>query len=360
LLRKSKKPFVKLTLYLNIIFAIFLFIEIYRYAEIDPFKPELINKEVSVEKINKKIMPDIYYLVFDGYTSNTSLKRFWNYNNSGIKNFLLEKGFWVSDSSTSNYNATELSKISALNLSYLNINSPEEFYRINYIDFENLLDDNSLFRFLRKYNYEIKSDYTFDYPYMPWVGKGSIENLYYRTIIYLFQEKLSGTKTPDFYKTYETQINNIININRKEKPLFNTMHITLPHCPNIYDSSGNRLFTDNKKINFDDDKDKYLEQVKYSNSLIKKIVSSILEKENYEPIIIIQGDHGFRNLKNLSKNDMLEESFSIMNAIYLPGNNYSQFYSKISSVNTFRMVLNTCFGADYKKLEDKKVNIFVN
>ena len=357
---KTKKPFIKLTLYLNIVFSIFLLIEGYKYISIRSFKPELIDEQLLISKTKNDTFPDIYYLVFDGYTSNSSLKKFWNYDNSKIKNFLTKKGFWFSDSSSSNYNATELSKISALNMSYLNIKTPEEFYRINYKEFYKLLNDNLLFRFLKKNNYEIITDYTFDYPFMPWVGPGSIENLYDRTIIYLFQEKFFGPKTPDFYKTYDNQINNVLTAGRKTKPLFYSMHITLPHCPNIYDSVGKKLYTNNSKISFDDDGEKYLEQVKYSNSLIKKMVVLILDKNKDKPIIIIQGDHGFRNLKNLSKKETIEESFSILNAVYQPDNDYSLFYNKMSSVNTFRIVLNKYFGTELKMLDDKQVNIFVN
>ena len=44
---------------------------------------------------------------------------------------------------------------------------------------------------------------------------------------------------------------------------------------------------------------------------------------------------------------------SILNAYYFPGRNYGGLYERISPVNSFRVVLNTFFGAGLDLLPDK-------
>ena len=50
---------------------------------------------------------------------------------------------------------------------------------------------------------------------------------------------------------------------------------------------------------------------------------------------------------------MLEERMGILNAIYLPHSENNLFYNSLSPVNTFRIILNQYFGANYNLFEDK-------
>ena len=55
--------------------------------------------------------------------------------------------------------------------------------------------------------------------------------------------------------------------------------------------------------------------------------------------------------------NMLKESMRIFNAYYFPGGN-ERLYDSITPVNSFRIIFNSYFGADYPLLEDK--NYFTN
>jgi len=46
-----------------------------------------INDQYTSPNIPDSLKPDIYFLVFDGYTNNTTLKEIWDFNNDSITNW---------------------------------------------------------------------------------------------------------------------------------------------------------------------------------------------------------------------------------------------------------------------------------
>jgi hypothetical protein len=85
----------------------------------------------------------------------------------------------------------------------------------------------------------------------------------------------------------------------------------------------------------------YLSQVQYINSRIIPILQTIIADSRTPPIIVLMGDHGLRD-KNRYVN---------LNAYYLP-NGSQGLYPSISPVNSFRVILNEYFGANYPLLPD--------
>jgi hypothetical protein len=49
----------------------------------------------------------------------------------------------------------------------------------------------------------------------------------------------------------------------------------------------------------------------------------------------------------------IQERLGILNVYYFPDQDYTALYPAISPVNTFRVVLNQYFGADYPLLPDR-------
>ena len=71
--------------------------------------------------------------------------------------------------------------------------------------------------------------------------------------------------------------------------------------------------------------------------------------------MILQSDHGSGlrlDMESHEKTD-LHERMSILNAYYFPGRSYQGLYPEITPVNTFRVVLNTFFGAGLELLPDR-------
>jgi hypothetical protein len=134
----------------------------------------------------------------------------------------------------------------------------------------------------------------------------------------------------------------------KDRPVFSYTHFLLPHDPYLYDENGHekKVLTDDNEMN------NYLQQVKYANSIIRKIVSILLDDSARKKIIIIQGDHGFRNFSNSVP---LQEQFRNFNAIYFPGQNYNIVATNPGMINTFRIILNNFFNSNLPLLKDSIV-----
>ncbi len=101
----------------------------------------------------------------------------------------------------------------------------------------------------------------------------------------------------------------------------------------------------------------YLGQTIYSRKMMIDIVEKIQRASEGKAIIIIHGDHGYRLLEGDEK---MNEQFTVYKAIYFPDKNYSLFNDSISSVNTFRVVFNSQFGAKFELLKDSSFNVLMN
>ena len=87
-----------------------------------------------------------------------------------------------------------------------------------------------------------------------------------------------------------------------------------------------------------------------------------IQNADRKSIIIIQADHGPRmGLGSESAADESpekvrqrhREAFSILNAIYVPDDFQPTFYSDMTPVNTFRIILNEIFDARFNLLADE-------
>lgn len=357
-LKRSRSRFFKLNLYFNIVFLSFLIVEIFQYYSIEKFNIKLTDiptKEGDVVfKRNTSSLPDIYFIVFDSYTGNINLNKYWQYDNSEIQDYLKSKKFHLSEA-FSNYNYTQLSIASTVNASLLNINKISDFYQTRIVDLIFIIKNNEVFNILKDYNYTYKEMSLFNYkdPYPD--GFIFRENLYYRTFYCLIQEKLFGVKTPAFMNYNDSLYADLMGIKKEENPFFLYAHFSIPHSPFIYDSSGVKNTNSNNIFN-DYDKEAYLSQLKYTNKVMRKLVENILRNDS-NSIIIIQGDHGYRYLEEEENKDLFTEKYSIINAIYLPDHNYSSLPDTMYSVNTFRYIFNSYFGTEFKILLNKKVDL---
>lgn len=100
----------------------------------------------------------------------------------------------------------------------------------------------------------------------------------------------------------------------------------------------------NKGLGRKYNKDDYLEQLIYANQLVTNVVADILAKSKTPPIIVLQGDHGFRYLPGTNQTN---EAMTILSAYHLPGAQPGWVYEGITPVNSFRMIFNHYFGTQY-------------
>jgi len=128
----------------------------------------------------------------------------------------------------------------------------------------------------------------------------------------------------------------------------------------IDDAEGNALpairFEDGNHYNgtTEEYKSGYRGQIEYLNYRLIGIMNDILSLEDPDPIIILQGDHGPGAYLNWERPEKCcYERMSILNAYSLPQSGSDGLYPAISPVNTFRYIVNTCFGAQLALLEDR-------
>src|ERR1022692_1154507 len=114
-LKKIKKPFSRSTLFLNLLFVIYLIIDVsgiaWKFFHPNPNKLSAYGfaNSSSYKPCDSCSKPDIYLLLFDEYGSSLSLKQRFNYDNRDLDSFLTNRGFQIQVHSRSNYNFTPFS-----------------------------------------------------------------------------------------------------------------------------------------------------------------------------------------------------------------------------------------------------------
>jgi len=116
-----------LTIGLNIISTVAVLIplvSIITYVS-QEFRIEQSSMDVEVSELELPMetsdirFPDIYYIIVDGYARDDILLDLYDYDNSEFINFLQDMGFYIATESRSNYNQSDLSLASSLNMTYL-------------------------------------------------------------------------------------------------------------------------------------------------------------------------------------------------------------------------------------------------
>ena len=175
--------------------------------------------------------------------------------------------------------------------------------------------------------------------------------LWNTTMLRPFYDYLTQSQYESYYRRVTTNTldylkNKVLGI---QGPKFVFVYLMCPHEPFVFGPNGENV----AYINHDNYKDKqfYKGQYIFMSKEIKKLVRVILEKSVNEPIIIIQSDHGLRPHHpgiEVGK----DEWRKILNVYHLPGDGKKHLYESLSPVNSFRLIFNHYFNADYDLLED--------
>jgi hypothetical protein len=324
--------------------------------------------------------PDIYYIIFDMYARSDTIESDYGYDNSAFLEALRKQGFYVAPCSTSNYTVTQLSIPSALNMNYLPELGNDFYIGHPYLsEAAGLIADNAVRRFLHQYGYSFLSFQNI-YPGLnitnadvyitPPGWKAKIQPFEVLLIdqtpgIILLDEIEKNTDIMEILDTrkYGSSYDDILfyldELSRLptsvQSPKFVYAHIMLPHPPYIFGPNGEYVGDDQTltggtsglPVNPEADVRGYTNQLEYINSRIPQIVENIISRSKIPPVIIIQGDHGFGNWEDP------RVRLPIMNAYYLPGVESNKLlYATITPVNTFRVVLDIYFQAQFKLLPD--------
>ena len=141
-------------------------------------------------------------------------------------------------------------------------------------------------------------------------------------------------------------------------------HMMLPHPPFVFDdklrfSSIMALKCgDGKKSNSElENTQNMINQIKYTNNLLKKIIKKILSNDK-ESIIIIQSDHAnymssFIGKKNNDAKNYDKTHYNILRVIYYKGEKIN--INSNTAVNTFRELFNILFKDKLEILPEKAI-----
>ena len=361
---------VKLNYFFNLLFIIYILVDIgiltYKHFTNPQINLQLVE-ETSLPKTltndtKEAVKPDVYFLVFDEYSSSVSLKENYGYDNSSLDSFLLSKGFYISRQSKSNYTYTVFSLASTLNFNYFknakDLSFPDGFGAV-----WNQIYENKVFTAFKDEGYEIKNLSFFNINENPapaesfsrvWTSKFLFDKSLFHLLNlgYLwFDKKYYTHKLEDKMSSIQTAFSN-----KSEKPKFYYIHFILPHHPYVFNSDGSeRSSTEYTKVVADKSK-YYLQQLIFTNTVIKEVINKIMQLDK-KKIILLEGDHGNRfytsqNSSIKTKYFSEKNDFKNLNAYYFFDKNYSKLYDSISPVNSFRVVFSQYFNKPYPLLKD--------
>jgi hypothetical protein len=323
-------------------------------------------------------LPDIYYIILDGYAGSDILQQVYDLDNRGFLEGLEARGFYVGAESRANYCQTLLSLASSLSFSYLDelvdVIGPDYPDRSPVVE---MVRDGSVIRLLRERGYRIVA---FASGYSgtelrgadTYLAPGWYPDEFQMALINMTPIPFVAQPFHDMHDWHRGRIlyafEHIADVADLEGPTFVFAHILAPHPPFVFGRNGEELDPEHQYILADGSdlvgtrgftREEYVrgyrEQLLFVNSKVTAAVDAILSRSDRPVVIVLQGDHGPGSMLDWhsAENSNLEERFSILNAYHLPGDCEADLYDQVSPVNTFRIIFNSCFGAEYPRLEDE-------
>jgi hypothetical protein len=367
---KSKRSFGNLLDALSIFLCILMLFLIMSFASAmrpNAFSTKLTKGLSSSEGqqaslTGKKVLPNVYYIIFDAYAGERGLRKSLGFDNSETVAFLRKRGFFVGDKSCSNYSWTTSSLASSLNMQYLPMvasNTKNVFMFDRGLDKIAMINNNEVVRRFKaagyKYmdlsiwdrleqlsNYEVPSKYRFS---------SLFEGLLSMTILWKpVGENYIVAKAKRAEILGKVQL--LKSIAQYDVPTFTYAHIMIPHEPFVFDRYGNEYGVFTRMFHLDDVTKLYLDQLMFASVLIRDIVDTLLKNSKIPPIIVIQGDHG-SGVLDPGSDRAIQLRMSILNAYYFPSDAGAIAYDSVSPVNTFRLIFNYVFHDQYDLLPDK-------
>ena len=329
------------------------------------FPASMMNRNTAANNSSTFDLPDIYYVILDGYGRDDQLLKYYSFDNTEFIESLEGKGFYVAEKSHSNYSHTFLSLASSLNLRFVVPNAEftgnQSYQRGPVYD---SIQNHDLGRYLKAKGYKYIHLSTWWGPtsgseiadiVTPWtlpefqtvfLQTTMLQPLTTRVI-----PRLNNFFVPKGPELMLKQLATIQAVPQQKEPTFTFAHIICPHPPFYFDRNGP---SDEGGDNYSwQAREPFVDQLMYLNKRIEGLVESIIEQSDSPPIIIIQADHGTASQTEEFEPSFVEERMSILNAYYVPDSVRENLYETITPVNSFRVLLNSLFDAGLPTLPDK-------
>ncbi|MFW6082537.1 MAG: hypothetical protein ACOC8C_00640 [Chloroflexota bacterium] len=318
--------------------------------------------------------PDIYYIILDRYASSRTLEEHWGFDNGEFVDFLTSRGFYVAAESTANYPKTFQSLASSLNMTHLThltdelgeeTSSRKPVY--------GMLEDYEVWQFLKA------RGYTFMHFGSSWEPTRYNKYADVNFSVYPAEFTMMLYRTTPLYpmgvelgffderavqrRAILRKFDELATVPDREGPTFVFAHILLPHAPYLFGPEGVEVTSEQEEARTE--AENYLNQLIFTNEVVMELVDEILSASESPPIIILQADEGpfipfldefggdgtdWRPLSDAA----VRTHMRILNAYHLPDADPAEMlYPSITPVNTFRILFDHYFGADYGLLPDE-------
>lgn len=336
------------------------------------------SRRTSINAVPREGLPDIYYFVFDRYPDPHTLYKRFGLDNSPFLSSLDSLGFFVADSSRTNYPATFLSLASSLNMEYVDkLIQPEDRDSADESLMYPLIEENRVWRTLREFGYEFVHVGTFWGPtthnrfadininlFATPIEGDFARLLYGQTLFYGLQKTIFYEQFGDLrrekWNRILFEIERIREIPSIPGPTFTFAHFLMPHAPYVFDRDGEYVSDAEEKGNGWDPG--FVEMTLFANRMILDLAGEILDRSTQDPIIVLQADEGPVSVRIIGKSpgfdwrqataEELRQKLGILNAIYAPKARDS-FRATMTPVNTFRALFRAYLGMEIHALPDR-------
>jgi hypothetical protein len=346
---------------------------------------------VSASGAQVDSLPDVYYIILDGYSRADVLQANFHYDNGTFIQALEERGFYVASDSYSNYPQTYISLTSSLNMQYHDPDSLAQDDQGLEAEYRSMLADTEVVHVLvgdlgyEYYANKTKRGTTLPFPtgapafyetdFFYILMKSSLLGVKDRVLAGSGSEPVQDDDEEEPVEARERRQNLIQRemaalpqFVEDSAPSFVFAHFMSPHPPYKFTTS----IYEGKASSLDSspwlDHEAYVRETQAVSELVLQTIDEILAHSDTPPIIIIQGDHGAATkfyedglswkvsagtLGPQMPEDVRLERFAILNAYYVPPEIKAQLYPSISPVNSFRLILSYLTDQDYPLLPDR-------
>ena len=364
---RAKRDFRITTRWLNIVAVVLIAINLFnivsyqvQLARLSDVTPVESPEQAAASPAELSTLPDIYFIILDEYARPDTMKEWYDYDNSEFIDSLEDKGFFIANGSETRTLLTPLIIAQILNMEYLDYEpwSDATYRKIAYSQVANFLKAQGYQYIVFGNNFANHTweKYAKNYVdlYLGYYGYNSssmvtefVHILWNTTMLRPFYYQIFGIQYEHSYRSQTLyMLEKLKELPELEGPKFVFAHFICPHEPFVFGPEGEYI----APANWDNHEDKqfYLGQYIFISTRIEAMVDVLLKKSETPPIIILKSDHGLRPGYPVGD----DEWHKIFNAMYLPGIDTEILYDNISPVNTFRLIFNYYFDADYPLLED--------
>ncbi len=313
------------------------------------------SNNASIEYITQKdeetTFPNFYYILLDEYSSFSSIKKYYSYDNSQFYDFLKDLNFNVSLDSHNDSIDTITITTNILNLDYV-ISDGDGLLHAEKMKYR---ENPPMFDLMFKNGYEINNYSNL----VSWDGKyGSIPDSYDSVFGDFMKMVLDNTALYPLLVAKDEMVdrqNTLILLDCLKQtyessvtPVFTYAHLAIPHAPFVFDEEGN--MTNFSELNDWKNKSCYLGQYIFTTNRIEEIVRNIVTKDP-DSIIVLQSDHSARWTQDENGNEIVlnEDARSVLNAVYYRGEELD--IDGLTNVNTMRCIFSRLFSLNLPEVE---------